>query len=93
MTPKTLTAAPVAEAPAQPVGRVHGWLLAGLLLHSLLWALPIGLKLAGSPRVAAWSWWQVTAVLWVPWLVVLVLALAGWLLLRLQKLTKQPARQ
>jgi hypothetical protein len=75
-----------AQAQAQPVGRVHASLLWGLLLHSLLWALPSGLKLAGYTRVASWPWWQVTLALWVPWLVVLVLVLAGWLILKLQKL-------
>ena len=51
-----------------------------LLLYLLLALTPIVLKLAERTRVATWSWWKVTAVLWAPWLLLVLVSVAGWLL-------------
>lgn len=51
----------------------------GLGLGSLLFLLFLTLKLTG---VIAWSWWWVTAPLWIPFLIfilaILVLILGAW---------------
>lgn len=36
--------------------------------------LLLALKLRGSLPVATWSWWRVTAPLWLPWAALLVVA-------------------
>jgi len=40
---------------------------------SLVFLLFLGLKLAGVPPVANWSWWWVTSPLWISWLIIIVL--------------------
>jgi hypothetical protein len=50
------------------------------LLYFLLALLPILLKWAEAPRFVAWSWWQATALLWVPGGLFALLALGCWLL-------------
>ncbi len=50
-----------------------------LLLYLILVLLPIVLKLVGLTRVATWPWWKVTAMLWVPWGLLLVVSALGWL--------------
>ncbi len=74
--------APTTAKPVAPIRQEANLLLPGLLFYSLLWVLPILLKLAGCTRVATWSWWQATALLWVPWLVVAVLGVVGVLKLQ-----------
>jgi hypothetical protein len=74
---------------APPATPVDGT-LAGLYLYLLLVFGPIGLKLAGLTRVAAWSWWKVTALLWLPWGMLAVFSLLGWLLHR-RRSPQQPA--
>lgn len=69
----------VLEKPAPPAAPVDGT-LAGLILYLLLVLVPIGLKLASLTRVAAWSWWKVTALLWLPLGLLAVVSLLGWLL-------------
>jgi len=64
--------------PAPPAEPVDGT-LAGLLFYVLLIVAPIGLKLAGYTRVATWSWWKVTAVLWLPWGLLGVVSAVGFL--------------
>lgn len=66
------------EKPAPPAKPVDGT-LASIILYIFLVLVPIGLKLDGITRVATWSWWRVTALLWLPWGLLVVVSLVGWL--------------
>jgi hypothetical protein len=68
----------VLDKPAPPAEAVHGT-LPGVILYVVLVLAPIGLKLAGYTRVATWSWWRVTALLWLPWGILGVVSAAGFL--------------
>ena len=51
-------------------------------LGALIFIVLLTLKLAGIGVVATWSWWWITAPLWAPIIVVLViLSILGWMLL------------
>lgn len=68
----------VLEKPALPAKPVDGT-LASIILYIFLVLVPIGLKLDGITRVATWSWWRVTAVLWIPWGLLVLVSVIGWL--------------
>ena len=80
----------VLDKPAQPATPPVDGTLGGLYLYLLLVFGPIGLKLAGLTRVATWSWWNVTALLWLPWGMLAVISLLGWLLYRRRSPQPQP---
>ena len=74
--PSTYCLMSQAQKQLEPADRTLGM----LLLYLLLVLGPILLKLAGFTRIATWSWWKVTAMLWLPWGLLLVVSLLGWLL-------------
>jgi hypothetical protein len=43
-----------------------------------IFLLLLGLKLTGVTRVALWSWWLVTAPLWGPWALALLVLGVAW---------------
>jgi len=47
----------------------------GMGLGTLLFLIFLVMKLAGIGSVANWSWWWVTAPLWIPFAIVIGLAL------------------
>ena len=47
----------------------------GMGLGTLLFLIFLVMKLAGIGSVANWSWWWVTAPLWIPFTIVIGLAL------------------
>lgn len=51
----------------------------GIGLGTVLFLIFLVLKLAGIGQVANWSWWWVTAPLWIP--IILLLAILGILAL------------
>ena len=63
----------------KPIPKPANATLATLSFYLLLVFVPIVLKLASLSRIATWSWWRVTALLWVPWCLLLVVSALGWL--------------
>ena len=70
-----LLASPPPPVPSAKARAPDRWALA---LYLLAQAGLVLLKLLPLTRVAAWPWATVTALLWVPWAVLLVLAVGGW---------------
>lgn len=52
----------------------------GIGLGGLLFVVFLVLKLLKVAPVAAWSWWWVTAPLWIPFVIVMALLLIGLIL-------------
>lgn len=63
--------------PPPPPPATSPWVGRSLVLYLLL---ILGLPALRLLHVVAWSWWWVLAPLWGPWLLLVLLALLGWLL-------------
>jgi hypothetical protein len=52
--------------------------------YVVLVILPVLLKVLGITFVAAWPWSKVTATIWGPWLLTVVISALGWLVYLVQ---------